>query len=322
MGKHAELFFGWLSSLAIHVSSVKQDMHFEIWHLTASITSSTKQSVLTTAKATLMTRDVLSTVSPCGQNCTFMMTFYGPTVKCNTTTLNEIGLIPESASDTYRAPIYSGGWSTVNDRGLSQSASLVPGWVLPDGASETSRKDRPDTFFVARHELATQHPVSAITNTSSYPRTTYLTSCKLHRGIYSLNTVYSKGQRNLRLTTDARESLDSLWHMTEENIESLRLPDPPINVEVTNLFALADSLVQALTGEYYNHSVIRRQDLLKPKPWRPDPRLGYLRKPVPLTIAPSLASLNLLLSLCECRTDLYRRESNHHCGHRFQQTEL
>ncbi|KAH7396917.1 hypothetical protein DE146DRAFT_756604 [Phaeosphaeria sp. MPI-PUGE-AT-0046c] len=238
----------------------------------------TKRPVLATAKGTLVSRDVAASISPCGSNCTFTTPFYGPAVKCNTTILNETISIDTPADGVYRPPVYTGGWSTVYSSGaLDTTSSSRPGWINTDNKTD----DHIDTFFVAQHTVPPQTLVNTSTQLATYNRSTTLTTCKLHRSMYTLKTVYENGHRTLAVSTQMQDDLESLW-LINNTVPDYHSSDlEPINestrLEVTNLFALVDGLVQALAGQYYPNTILSNYPSLSSQVTESDPRIGYLR---------------------------------------------
>jgi hypothetical protein len=234
--------------------------------------------MLATAKGALISGDVVASASPCGTNCNYTLSFHGPLAKCNTTTLNESIHIDFPDKDAfYAVPAYSGGWTTANSSRASNSSSDTLGWITADGTPITSSCDdfnfpdtactvklnRPDTFSFSQYTLSPplQEP-DFDGRVVTYQRSTRKTSCMLHRGEYTLRTEYSSGERILNISTSAKETLEVLWKVDHNKPHMLIGWDDhiPINMsatyEVMNIFALFNSLVESLSGEYYDGHVI------------------------------------------------------------------
>lgn len=227
-----------------------------------------------------MSRDVTTSISPCGSNCTFTTTFYGPAVKCSSRVMNETVLVETPADGFYRPPLYTGGWSTADGLGaMNTTSSARPGWIST--GNETT--DHIDTFYVAQYTVPPQTLVNTTARLATYKRLTALTTCKLHRSMYTLKTEYENGHRTLAVSTHMQESLESLWLTnntdTEFHSSNLELINEPTRLQVTNLFALVDGLVQALAGQYYPNSVLSVHPSRNTELTESDPRVGYLRTP-------------------------------------------
>jgi hypothetical protein len=73
----------------------------------------------------------------------------------------------------------------------------------------------------------------------------------LHRGKYTLRTEYLNGNRILNVSTTEGETLEALWAVNRNKSTADRIPvNMTSSYQVMNIFALSDSLVQALKGEY------------------------------------------------------------------------
>lgn len=88
-----------------------------------------------------------------------------------------------------------------------------------------------------------------------------MTKCSLYRANYVLETQYSEGARILKVSTVRDQSLDVLWttdqhRFVPHNMSSLVSSRFTSTYQVLNLFALVDSLVQALSGAYYARNAI------------------------------------------------------------------
>lgn len=99
--------------------------------------------------------------------------------------------------------------------------------------------------------------------------------------MYTLTTEYENGHRTLSVSTHTQESLESLWftNSTDYNphVSNLEPIDEPTRLQVTNLFALVDGLVQALAGEYYPNSVLSFHAPQSQQLTASDPTIDYLR---------------------------------------------
>jgi hypothetical protein len=227
-----------------------------------------KQPVLATSKGVLISGDVIASTSPCGSDCTFIVSFHGPLAKCDTTNFNES--IPVVPVDGYlqALPKYSGGWNVANnDRSPLTSGDPHPGWITTKNGSSwelcdgnrpvpfscTRLVNRPNTFFLNQHTILFDE-LNINRTAVTLPRSTKKTSCVLHRGKYTLRTTYLDGRRTFNLSTSRDETLDALWAVNRDKLTGGNQVVPASMIssfQVLNLFALFDSLVQALRGEYY-----------------------------------------------------------------------
>jgi hypothetical protein len=80
-----------------------------------------------------------------------------------------------------------------------------------------------------------------------------------------------------------QDSLESLWLTNstdyDPHVSNLEPIDEPTRLQVTNLFALVDGLVQALAGEYYPNNVLSFHLPQSQELTASDPRIDYLRTP-------------------------------------------
>lgn len=199
-------------------------------------------------------------------------------MQCETTIVNETVTIEIPTDGFHRAPVYTGGWSTARGRGVSNTSSTPrPGWTNIGNEPD----DHIDTFFVAQHTIPPQSLVNITAQLATYIRSTTLTTCTLHRSMYTVQTAYENGRRTLSVSTHMQETLESLWLANstdlEPHVSNLELINEPTRLQVTNLFALVDGLVQALAGEYYPNTVLSFQPSQSQEPMASDPRIDYLR---------------------------------------------
>jgi hypothetical protein len=227
-----------------------------------------KQPVLATSKGVLISGDVIASTSPCGSNCTFIVSFHGPLAKCDTTNFNESLPVVPTEGLIQALPKYSGGWNVANiDRSPVNSGDPHPGWITTKNGSSrelcdgkypvpfycTRLVNQPNTFFVSQHTILFDE-LSFSRAGVTLPRSTKKTSCTLHRGRYTLRTTYLDGRRTFNLSTSRDETLDALWAVDRDKLTGVNQVVPvsmTSSFQVMNLFALFDSLVQALRGEYY-----------------------------------------------------------------------
>ncbi|KAF1911485.1 hypothetical protein BDU57DRAFT_105750 [Ampelomyces quisqualis] len=238
--------------------------------------TSTRQSLLAIAKGTLISRNVAASTSPCGQNCTFTTSFMGPLFKCHSTTFNETVNLDLAIEHQYRPSIYSSGWTTNYGTGAEEDIATFHGWRWPQdehpfscGPSESTQYGHgqmcrghsfPDTFFVSEHTAPHSSLLTGGLN-ATYERSTRMKTCSLHRATYVLQTQYTEGNRILNVSATRQQTLEELWTADQDRLvpSNLSSPIPPKfmpTYEVLNLFAVFDSLVQALSGEYYTSNII------------------------------------------------------------------
>jgi hypothetical protein len=215
-------------------------------------------------------------MSPCGQNCTFSISFVGPLAKCGTATFNETITIDMTGRYQHRPSVYSSGW-TSDGPGARETISTNHGWRWTKSEHPYSCEpfawtkygpgqmcqghSLPDTFFVSQHTAP--HNLSLLTSgwNLTYERTTRMTTCSLHRANYVLETQYTEGKRLLNVSTTTDQSLEALWgadqyRFVPQDLSSYVSSNFTSTYEVLNLFAVFDSLVQALSGEYYTRDTI------------------------------------------------------------------
>jgi hypothetical protein len=222
----------------------------------------------------LISRDIIASTSPCGANCTYTISFHGPLAKCNTTTLNESIPVEYNEGEILQyLPRYSGGWNSASMYKSSDLMSLQPGWVQPGESSSGDSCDsdplnptscvilfnRPDTFFVSQHNIP-QQELNVSDRAVTYQRSTQKTSCMLHRGKYTLGTGYFDGERTLNISTSREETLEALWAVDRKKpfgLDDRITTNITTSYQVMSIFALFDSLVQALRGEYYDTTSLR-----------------------------------------------------------------
>jgi hypothetical protein len=225
---------------------------------------STRQPVLATAKAALVSGDIVASTRGCRQNCSFVTDFQGPSVKCKTLAFNEVVEANLRGDDVYFPPVYSGGWTSARN-----SSSSTPGWynphendTVPSQATNEGMfyqaRTRPDTFFVSQHSLTNARPRLS-GERLSYQRATEKLECQLYRGNYTVTTKYVDGLRKVYVVSKFTESLDALWgrdswkYYPNASLSTAVMPkELSSTIQVINLFALVDGLVQALSGEYYS----------------------------------------------------------------------
>ncbi|KAH3993680.1 hypothetical protein HBI13_190520 [Parastagonospora nodorum] len=225
---------------------------------------STRQPVLATAKAALVSGDIVASTRGCRQNCSFVTDFQGPSVKCKTLAFNEVVEANLRGDDVYFPPVYSGGWTSARN-----SSSSTPGWynphendTVPSQATNEGMlyqaRTRPDTFFVSQHSLTNARPRLS-GERLSYQRATEKLECQLYRGNYTVTTKYVDGLRKVYVVSKFTESLNALWgrdswkYYPNASLSTAVMPkELSSTIQVINLFALVDGLVQALSGEYYN----------------------------------------------------------------------
>jgi hypothetical protein len=178
---------------------------------------------------------------------------------------------------------------------------MSPGWVAPSASnleecSKVSGYDgacvrvpnKPDTFFVAQHTIPAQE-LNTSGSVVTYQRSTQRTSCVLHRGKYILETMYLNGKRTLNVSTDAEETLENLWAVDQNKPWGSYMPIPldlASSYQVINIFALFDSLVQAVRGEYYDGIVLMVLDKDSAMLTTANPVIGFLRKPPKHSFSP------------------------------------
>jgi hypothetical protein len=121
----------------------------------------------------------------------------------------------------------------------------------------------PATFFVSQHRIPRQQLIingEVGKQVVNYQRSTQRTSCRLHRGTYTLETEYLNGKRTLKTSTSANETLETLWDAQRQKPwgQTERIPiDMTSTYQVMNLFGLVESLVQTLSGENYDGMAVR-----------------------------------------------------------------
>jgi hypothetical protein len=191
----------------------------------------------------------------------------------------------------YYLPTYSSGWSTTSSeeqagQGKLGIVSYTPGWFLP-GKYMSDVANRLDSFFVAQHTIPKQPDQNASGGAFTYQRSTQRTSCVLHRGKYNLTTEYLNGERKLSVSASVDDTLEALWNLNQHpnpgrraKYESCIPMNGTSSYQVMNIFALFESLVQALGGKYYNGTAIFTINGT-PERWRLgmlDSVHGFLRK--------------------------------------------
>lgn len=229
--------------------------------------------MLATAKAALVSGGIIASTRTCRQNCSFVTDFEGPSVKCKTLTFNEIVDVNLRGEDVYFPPVYSGGWNSARN-----SSSTTPGWynphennTIPSQATNEGMlyqaRTRPDTFFVSQHTLTNARPRLS-GERLSYQRATKKLDCQLYRSNYTVTTKYVDGLRKVYVVSAFTESLETLWgrdtwkYYPNASLSTAVVPkELGSTIQVINLFALADGLVQALSGEYYNNTGISVRSL-------------------------------------------------------------
>lgn len=195
----------------------------------------------------------------------------GPLVKCHTTTFNETVTVDLARGYHHRPYIYSSGW-TSDGPGAREDISTNHGWrwtqserpyscepfaLTKYGPGQMCKGHSfPDTFYVSQHTAP--HNFSFVTSGSNvtYERATRMTTCSLHRANYVLETQYTEGKRLLNVSATGDQSLEALWtadqhRFAPQNLNSHVSEKFTSTYEVLNLFAVLDSLVQALGGKYY-----------------------------------------------------------------------
>ena len=230
--------------------------------------SSTRQPVLATAKAALVSGGIIASTRACRQNCSFVTNFDGPSVKCKTLTFNELVDVNLRGEDVHFPPVYSGGWTSARN-----SSSSTPGWYSPHENNTTpsqatnegmlyQARTRPDTFFVSQHTLTNARPRFS-GERLSYQRATKKLECQIYGSNYTVTTKYVDGFRKINVVSALTESLDTLWgressrYYANASLSAVVVPrELNSTIRVINLFALVDGLVQALSGEYYNSTSI------------------------------------------------------------------
>jgi len=176
----------------------------ELWFLLACAmtdrVSSTRQPVLATAKAALVSGGIIASTRACRQNCSFVTNFDGPSVKCKTLTFNELVDVHLRGEDVHFPPVYSGGWTSARN-----SSSSTPGWYSPHENNTTpsqatnegmlyQARTRPDTFFVSQHTLTNARPRFS-GERLSYQRATKKLECQIYGSNYTVTTKYVDGFR-------------------------------------------------------------------------------------------------------------------------------
>jgi hypothetical protein len=192
--------------------------------------------VLWVAKQALSTRQIATTTSPCGTNCTFSLEFTGPYVQCTENLLNRSVTEDEFYTGIY-ARYYSGGWEPI----VKEDTDTT--W-LPFGKFSMNIS-RPVGEYYSGHQNTSFNDMLALE--------THQVSCLPGRASYTLQTSYANGVRELSYTTKYLGALQDIWKADNTQFpgNSSALADLNNNdFEAMNLYALTDSFVSAMAGNY------------------------------------------------------------------------
>ncbi|CAD6442184.1 4d2da6d9-d8d8-4646-be44-2d3992c008b1 [Sclerotinia trifoliorum] len=163
---------------------------------------------------TMITGKAIDQPSPCGENCSFVIEFEGPSLECNSTSTNiTTSHTGNSTTDFPFFTIYSGNWTT----GLPSTQANV----LANG-TYTKAHWQSSTLTLLNSEIiltnSTLHPRSTTLNTSTTQNTLY---CIPSRALYTINNTYISNILTRNITSTFISPLTNLMLSTPNNTVSV-----------------------------------------------------------------------------------------------------
>lgn len=201
--------------------------------------------------------------SPCGQNCTYTISFNGPSVECTSTNVTETVLATFDSGGRHIAPRFTAGWTP--RKNASQAEYWGLGW-LPLNESELIRggnsdcygrkymcpQSRISTFFLSEHTPVGKPLLLGDGDDIEYKLETRRLLCTPQRVKYSMKLNFRDGSQSLNISLSDPESLNSLWDPTKPKVNPGKyepvFSNLTYSIEVYNLFSLIDSFIQPLSG--------------------------------------------------------------------------
>ncbi|KAF7863980.1 hypothetical protein EAF04_006945 [Stromatinia cepivora] len=166
---------------------------------------------------TMITGQAFEQPSPCGENCSFVLEFEGPTLECNSSSKNiTTSQIGNAATDFPFFTIYSGNWTS----DFSPATSAPPN-VLSNG-TYTNAYWQSSTLTLLDAEITVIN--STLHNTTTTTTTTLNTSttqnnlyCIPGRALYTINNTYISNMLTRNISSTFISPLSNLQLSTPNN---------------------------------------------------------------------------------------------------------
>lgn len=198
--------------------------------------------------------------SPCGQNCTYTLTFDGPQVKCNSYVFNGTADAPISDFNgvIYKLPVWLSDWTPVDRESWGEMQVDCPEGQV--GARCTVNTYYENVFFEWNSFDSSNTTITRNSSFVVYPRTVRRLECTPGYGKYTANITFSNGIPLVEVNSTYVGSLVDLWRSSGRMISegnASRYLDPEGLVKAANLFAVLTSIAQSLKGQITNNWSIR-----------------------------------------------------------------
>jgi hypothetical protein len=238
-----------------------------------SVSRGPKSKVQRIAQRVLLSGELLTWPSPCGQNCSYILEFQGPAFECNNTIDNKAySWYPNDFGADFSAdPVITDGgfryYAHENSPATQDVNNIRGGNSVEEGIGDGSHGRLKDTKFVLEIFWA---PSDASNQSTQAAMTCFTTMAN-----YTVNVTYINSQQKMNITTKKTDYLNPFFLLsggTNSTIMRWDNKDPitaneddtnawdnqrgvnyPVQTFYTqkNLLAIRDSLVQLLTGSVY-----------------------------------------------------------------------
>ncbi|APA09459.1 predicted protein [Sclerotinia sclerotiorum 1980 UF-70] len=200
------------------LSPIFESANGSVSGFTASSQPGKNSNILTRlALQTMITGQTSDQPSPCGENCSFIIEFEGPSLECNSTSTNiTTSHTGTNTTDFPLFTIYTGNWTS----GLPSSTSPQTNALPNKTYTNAHWQSRTLTLLNAEIILtnSTLHPPVTVLNTSFTQNTL---SCIPSRALYTINSTYIS---NILTRNITRKFISPLTNLVSTPNHSISVP--------------------------------------------------------------------------------------------------